>query len=141
MVVSFSYPCSLGGRSRQAHRRSWWFLNSIQKTLIIPQGAILLWSWRAHKKYIKLREQYNKQKSVLLFFFHLPMFSKGQKQTGPQKIMVVSFTYPCSLRGRSTGPQKTMVVSFTYPCSLGGRSKQSPRKIMQWWFHLPTHVL
>ena len=26
------------------------------KTLIIPQGAILLWSWRAHKKYIKLRE-------------------------------------------------------------------------------------
>ena len=40
--------------------------NSIQfnsKTLKIPQGAILLWSWRAHKKYIKLREQYNKQKS------------------------------------------------------------------------------
>ena len=26
------------------------------KTLIIPQGAILLWSRRAHKKYIKLRE-------------------------------------------------------------------------------------
>ena len=24
------------------------------KTLIIPQGAILLWSWQAHKKYIKL---------------------------------------------------------------------------------------
>ena len=34
--------------------------NSIQfkKFLIIPQGAILLWSWRARKK--KLREQYNK---------------------------------------------------------------------------------
>ena len=39
-------------------------LNS--KTLIIPQGAVLLWSWRAHKKYIKLREQYNKQKSLAL---------------------------------------------------------------------------
>ena len=37
--------------------------NSIQKNLIIPQGAILLWSWQAHKKYIKLRKQYNKQKS------------------------------------------------------------------------------
>ena len=24
------------------------------KTLIIPQGAVLLWSWRARKKYIKL---------------------------------------------------------------------------------------
>ena len=36
------------------------------KTLIIPQGAILLWSWRAHKKYVKLREQYNKQKSLTL---------------------------------------------------------------------------
>ena len=34
------------------------------KTLIIPQGAILLWSWRAHKKYIKLREKYNKQKNT-----------------------------------------------------------------------------
>ena len=29
------------------------------KTFIIPQGAVLLWSWRAHKKCIKLREQYN----------------------------------------------------------------------------------
>ena len=36
------------------------------KTLIIPQGAILLWPWWAHKKYIKLREQYNKQKSLTL---------------------------------------------------------------------------
>ena len=42
---------------------------SIQKTLIIPQGAILLWSWRARKKiylkkYIKLREQYNKHNTT-----------------------------------------------------------------------------
>ena len=36
------------------------------KTLIIPQGAVLLWSWWAHKKYIKLRKQYNKQKSLTL---------------------------------------------------------------------------
>ena len=35
------------------------------KTLIIPQGVILLWSWRARKKYIKLREQYNKQRVLL----------------------------------------------------------------------------
>ena len=34
-------------------------VTQFKKTLIIPQGAILLWSWRAHKKYIKLREQYN----------------------------------------------------------------------------------
>ena len=29
--------------------------NSIKKTLIIPQGAILLWSWRAHKKQHKVK--------------------------------------------------------------------------------------
>ena len=51
-------------------------LNSIQfnsKTLIIPQGAILLWSWRALKNKntqqnthtrIKLREQYNKHNTT-----------------------------------------------------------------------------
>ena len=41
--------------------------SSIKKTLIIPQGAILLWSWRARKKineYIKLREQYNKHNTT-----------------------------------------------------------------------------
>ena len=46
-------------------KHSFNLFNSIQlKKLIIPQGAILLWSWRAHKKYIKLREQDNKQKSL-----------------------------------------------------------------------------
>ena len=34
-----------------------------EEALIIPQRAILLWSWRARKKkkneYIKLKEQYN----------------------------------------------------------------------------------
>ena len=29
-----------------------------------PQGAILLWSWRARKKYIKLREKYNKHNTT-----------------------------------------------------------------------------
>ena len=29
--------------------------NSIQKTSIIPQGSILLWSWRAHKKIHKVK--------------------------------------------------------------------------------------
>ena len=28
------------------------------------RGNFMLWSWRVHKKYIKLREQYNKQKSL-----------------------------------------------------------------------------
>ena len=30
--------------------------NSIQKTLIIPQGAILLWTWRARKKIQKIHK-------------------------------------------------------------------------------------
>ena len=39
--------------------------NSIQKTLIIPQGAILLWSWQARKNNsIELREQYNKHNTT-----------------------------------------------------------------------------
>ena len=37
-----------------------------KKTLIIPQGAVLLWSWLARKKKesIKLREQYNKHNTT-----------------------------------------------------------------------------
>ena len=35
-----------GGRGGPKKRQ----LNSIKKTLIIPQGAVLLWSWRARKK-------------------------------------------------------------------------------------------
>ena len=39
--------------------------NSIQKYLIFPQGAILLWSWRARKIIIhKLKEQYNKHNTI-----------------------------------------------------------------------------
>ena len=34
------------------------------KTSIISQGAVLLWSWQARKKYIKLREQYNKNNNT-----------------------------------------------------------------------------
>ena len=46
--------------------------NSIKKTLIIPQGAILLWSWRAHKIIIhKVKRtiqqtQHHQQKSLTL---------------------------------------------------------------------------
>ena len=46
--------------------------NSIQKTLIIPQGAILLWSWRARKKQqhkVKRtiqQTQHHQQKSLTL---------------------------------------------------------------------------
>ena len=41
------------------------FNSSIQKTLIIPHGAILLWLWRARKIIIhKLREQYNKHNTT-----------------------------------------------------------------------------
>ena len=43
-------------------------VSSIQKTLIISQGAILMWSWWAcknkFKKYIKFREQYNKHNTT-----------------------------------------------------------------------------
>ena len=37
------------------------------KTLIIPQGAILLWSWRAHKKYIKLASRYKPVENEVKF--------------------------------------------------------------------------
>ena len=44
-----------------------WAFSAVQfkKTLIIPQGTILLWSWQAHKITIhKLREQYNKHNTT-----------------------------------------------------------------------------
>jgi len=37
--------------------------NSIKKTLIIPQGAILLWSWRAHKKIKKIQKIHEVKKN------------------------------------------------------------------------------
>ena len=57
---------SRGGTETKTSGDSIFFSIFQFKTLIIPQGAILLWSWRARKKYIKLREQYNKRKSLTL---------------------------------------------------------------------------
>ena len=60
----------------------------------MPQGAILLWSWRAHKKiqkntHIKLREQYNKHNTSNKesYFNHSIVINIEQLKLHHKKVM------------------------------------------------------
>ena len=76
-IIAISILLTQVSRSKQHVRRARNYyvmiqFNSIQKTLIIPQGVILLWSWRARKIIIhKVKRtiqqtQHHQQKSLTL---------------------------------------------------------------------------